>query len=78
MEQYYIQNGYVGNALCWWRENSRGYTTNLEEAGKYSRKEADTMNREDDVPWPCSYIDACEKAKKVVVDAQYLDFNKRL
>lgn len=24
-KMYYIQNGYLGNAMCWWSLNSRGY-----------------------------------------------------
>ena len=36
---YYIQNGYVGNAILWWAENSHGYTTDFRKAGKYTEEE---------------------------------------
>lgn len=39
---YYIRNeGYVGNALVWWAENSKGYTTDIRKAGKYTFEEAE-------------------------------------
>ena len=73
---YYIQFGYVGNALCWWKKDRRGYTTNINEAGKYSEKEAkeQAKRRIEDVAWDCDYVDNNEKAHKVVIDAQYIDY----
>ena len=38
---YYIRKeGYVGNSLIWWRPNYGGYTTNLDEAGRYTYVQA--------------------------------------
>jgi len=75
---YYIQCGYVGNALCWWRPEGKGYTTNINEAGKYSEQEAkeQAKRRIDDVAWKCDYIDKNDKAHKVVIDAQFIDYTK--
>ena len=75
---YYIQCGYVGNALCWWRPYGKGYTTNINEAGKYSELEAkeQAKRRVDDVAWQCDYIDKNDKAHKVVIDEQFIDYSK--
>jgi hypothetical protein len=74
---YYIQNGYVGNAILWWGIDSKGYTTNFAEAGKYTYAEAkEIIKRPQDRAWLCSYVDKNEKAKKLIIDGQYLDRNK--
>lgn len=71
---YYIQNGYVGNAILWWAIDSRGYTTELEKAGKFTKEEAEgIIKRPEDIAWPCDYIDSRTRAHKVIVDSQYLD-----
>jgi hypothetical protein len=38
----------------WWRPNASGYTNNLDEAGRYTKEEADRYhaNRKTDVPVP--------------------------
>jgi hypothetical protein len=71
---YYIQNGYVGNAINWWRPEGKGYTTNIKEAGKFSEAQAKQQanTRVDDVAWPCDYIDNNEQAHKVIIDAQFI------
>lgn len=75
---YYIQNGYVGNAILWWGINGRGYTTNFTEAGKYTYAEAkEIIKRPQDRAWLCSYVDKNEKAKKLIIDGQYLDRHKK-
>ena len=28
-KQFYIQNGWIGNAILWWGIDSKGYTTKL-------------------------------------------------
>ncbi len=74
---YYIQNGYVGNAILWWGVDGGGYTTNFLEAGKYTYAEAkDIIKRPQDRAWLCSYVDKNEKAKKLIIDGQYLDRHK--
>lgn len=58
---YYIQNkGYVGNCLLFWRPNRDGYTCDLDEAGKYSKEEADDICRtrpKEDIPHLVSLVD---------------------
>ena len=65
-ELYYIQNqGFVGNAIIWWRVDGRGYTTDIREAGKFTKEEAkEIIKRPEDTAWPCSYIDNNVKAHK--------------
>ena len=47
---YYIidMRSPVGNCALFWRPNNSGYTTQLEEAGLYTREEA-TSHRDTDV-----------------------------
>lgn len=58
---YYIQDSrqYVGNSILWWRAAGAGYTTNLEEAGTYTKAEAFSrhQSRATDKPWLKSYVD---------------------
>lgn len=70
---YYIQNGYVGNAILWWGKNSQGYTTEIDKAGKYTKLEAERIcERPEDRAWLCSHVDSCE-GKKTIIDHQYLE-----
>lgn len=75
-EMFYIQNGYVGNAVCWWAKNSRGYVSDLESAEKYTREQASAIVERSRgkgfVGWPCKYIDENEAARKLIIDCQYL------
>ncbi len=74
-EQYYIRTpGFVGNALTWWRAGGKGYTTDIREAGKFSKDEADRIhkNRKTDIPYLCEEIDGNTKAHKLIIDAQYV------
>ena len=59
-DEYYLQNGCVGNAMLWWRKNCAGYTTDLNDAHVFTKEEAVRQNRErgEDVPWLKSDIDA--------------------
>lgn len=76
---YYIQNGYVGNAALWWAEDSKGYTTEIIKAGKFTKEEAkEIIKRPEDRAWLCSHVDKTIKAQKLVVDIQYLDIKKCL
>lgn len=44
---------YVGNSVLWWRPNGRGYTSSIEEAGRYSQEEAQAFTgHTSDVAWP--------------------------
>ncbi len=57
---YYLQNGFVGNDMCFWRKNGAGYTTNLDEAHVFTRKQAFAQHsvRSDDVPRKKQLIDS--------------------
>jgi hypothetical protein len=70
---FYIQNGYVGNAVCWWGLNSAGYVTNIDKAQTYSKAEVlerFVNGREEDRIWEASHV---RQAIKRVVDSQFLD-----
>jgi len=76
---YYIQNGYVGNAILWWAIDSKGYTTDIGKVGKYTKEEAKKIiQRPQDIAWECNYIDKNETARKTIIDAQYLSSKKCL
>jgi nitrogen fixation-related uncharacterized protein len=76
---YYIQNGYIGNAVLWWGIDSKGYTTDFEKAGKYTKEEAKRIiQRPEDRAWECNYVDKNIKARKLIIDGQYLDSKKCL
>ena len=72
---YYIQNdGYCGNALFWWGENSRGYVTDIRKAGKYTEERAkEICKRDQDTAWPVEYIDNLLEAQKLIIDSQYIE-----
>lgn len=60
-EMFYVQNGFVGNAILFWGLNSSGYTANVAKAQKYTRAEILERfidGREQDIIWPASHIDA--------------------
>lgn len=45
-ELYYIWNSrYEGNSMVFWRVDGHGYTTNLDEAWKLSKQEAERICR---------------------------------
>lgn len=77
---YYIRNeGYVGNALVWWAENSRGYTTDIRRAGKYDYEQAKNIcNRPQDTAYPVEYIDNLLEAQKLIIDCQYVSNEQQL
>jgi hypothetical protein len=70
---FYIQNGYVGNSVLWWAKDSKGYTTNIEDAHKFTKKEIQKSfiesKREEDRIW---FVEHVEKHIKKHVDGQYL------
>ena len=76
---YYIQNGYVGNAILWWAIDSKGYTTEIDKAGKYTKEQAKSIiKRPQDIAWECNYVDKNLIAHKRIIDGQYLDRKKCL
>lgn len=74
----YVQDSrsYVGNCPLWWRPEGKGYTTNLDEAGRYTFDEAMRMHeiRSTDIPWFCREIDPLRRA---TVDCQYMPRDTR-
>lgn len=58
---YYIRDrrSFVGNACLWWREGGKGYTTNLDDAGKFTEEDAHRIhrNRSTDEPIPCAVVE---------------------
>ena len=58
---YYIQTaGYVGDAMLWWKPEGRGYTTEIDKAGKFTEEKMREIinNRLNvDFAWECDYID---------------------
>jgi hypothetical protein len=54
--RYFIQDArqYVGNCVLWWCPDGGGYTTQIDEAGRYSEEKAKEIarNRDTDIPWP--------------------------
>jgi len=74
-EMYYVQDSrsYCGNSVFWWGLESRGYTTDLMKAQKYTKDEIIKQfsnGRDTDIIWPASHV---EKLIKTHVDAQYLE-----
>ena len=55
-ERYLIQDtrSYCGNAVMWWCVGRKGYTTDIDKAGRYSLGEATaiTRSRGTDRAWP--------------------------
>lgn len=76
--KYYIQDtrSYVGNAVVWWRHQGKGYTTNIDEAGLFTRQRAARIqaNRATDKAWP---EEAVQSAIRRYVDAQGLSEDMR-
>ena len=79
-EKYYIRNeGYLGNALMWWKEGNNGYTCDIRQAGKYTKEQAENIcERPQDTAYKCDYIDGLLHAQKLIVDCQYVDEAERL
>lgn len=79
-QQYYVQDkrSFHGNAVIWWGIDGKGYTSDINQAGKYSLDYFNGDRRSSDVLWPCEYIDDHEKAKIQIIDMQYLDTSKSI
>lgn len=72
---YYIQNGWIGNSILWWAIDSKGYTTEISKAGKFTEKEAlGIITRPEDSAWECDHVDNCLEARKTIIDGQYLNY----
>jgi len=57
---YYIQSRerVWGDDAVWWGPKRCGYTSLLDEAGKYTEAEAAQLRSEKDVPLLCAEVDA--------------------
>lgn len=72
---YYLQDArwsaMVGNCPSFWREGGNGYTTNLDEAGRFTFEDAMAQHRcrETDLPWLCAEVD---KLRHPTIDCQYM------
>lgn len=76
---FYLQDSrsYVGNDVLWWAKDGKGYTTDLRLAQTYTKAEAVALHeqRETDIPWPKTYIDA---KTRPAVDMQYIKRDEAL
>lgn len=69
---YYIQYGWEGdgNTMVWWGPGGCGYTTNLNQAGKYTREEVlGYITRDEDTAWECEYVDSWSSRYSVIIGA---------
>ena len=69
---YYVQDtrSFVGNCPMWWGKDFRGYVTRMDEAGRYTRAEAERIcKRDTDKMWPCHMIDPL---RRPTIDFQHL------
>lgn len=59
-DKYYLQCGYSGNDLLFWKRGRAGYTTNLADAHVFTKQEAFAQHRvrEIDVPREKKLMDA--------------------
>ena len=80
MELYYIRHeGYLGNALIWWKKGRNGYTADIREAEKFTKDEAESIcSRPQDTAYKVGYIDPLIEAQKLIIDCQYVDDSERL
>ena len=60
MSEFVLQDSRsnTGDRLMFWAQNGSGYTTNLDQAQRYTRDQAASQNecRETDLPWPVDYL----------------------
>lgn len=74
-KNHVIQSGIVGNAMLFWCEGNRGYSTNLDIARRFTEEEARIqveMRPDVDVAWP---IDEILKAARFTVSVENIDAN---
>lgn len=70
---FYVQNGYVGNSVLWWAKGCSGYTTDIDKAERFSKKDIEEMflksKRDEDRVWVAEHVEGHIKKH---VDGQYL------
>lgn len=77
---YYIQYGYAHDFIMWWGENSKGYTTDIMSAGRYTKTFAESQVKQGrgEFAWPCEYIDNNFTAHRTVISNQYVSHDFRI
>ena len=77
--QYYIRNeGYLGNALLWWRIGG-GYTCDIRSAEKFTLERAENIcKRPQDTAYRTDYIDNLLESQKLIIDCQYVSRDQQL
>jgi hypothetical protein len=78
-EYFYIRNeGYLGNALMWWRRGG-GYTCDIRQAEMFTESESKKIcERPEDSAYNIKYIDSLKEAQKLIVDSQFVSDAMRL
>lgn len=74
---FYVQNGFVGNSVCFWRKKSAGYTTEIDNAEMFSKNEIlekFVNGREEDIIWAATHINEIISRH---VNANKLDYSYR-
>ncbi len=78
-ELFYIQaENYVGNSMIWWGPNYEGYTTKIDQAGKYTKVDADQICSNPgraDIAWSVEYINGIAEKH---IDMQDADPDKQV
>ena len=57
---FYVQNGYVGNSMLWWKHNNAGYACDIRQARMFTQEELGKMQSIKEgskKAWPKDYID---------------------
>ena len=74
-KQFYIisHKQIWGDDAVWWRPNRQGYTSRLDEAGKYSEEDAAGIKLQDDVPLPCAKVDAAAHRSVDIATARKIE-----
>jgi hypothetical protein len=74
---YYIRNkGFCGNCLRWWKKGGHGYTSNLDEAWKLGKAQAEiicSQRRLEDFPYLVSAMDAIAERHVNIEKLRLLD-----
>lgn len=73
MTEFVLQDSRAntGDRLVFWASHAAGYTTNLDEAQRYTKEQASEQNecRESDLPWPLAYL---MNRHTLAIDCQYV------
>ena len=83
--KYVIQNGYVGNAMLFWKKEGAGYTTNLDDSELFEKEAAEKIqtnckSSHNFEVWPIDYlrtkIEPCVESQRCShEEAKIFEFN---